>query len=174
MTKKMRLLIVDDDLKMAKTLQDIFTVKGHAAEAVHSGYEAIDRVVETQFDCVLTDIKMPDMNGVELCKALKKAQPDIPVVLMTAYATDDLVKQGLEEGAVAALTKPLDIEALLSYFSLLRKELVIAIVDNDPRFCKTLGDILRVRNFIVKHWAGLWAYPLEIRDMAMIDKTTPC
>ena len=80
---------------------------------------------------------------------IKQAQPDIPVVLMTAYSTDKLVKEGLEEGAIAALSKPLDIEALLSFFSMLRKERSIVIVDDDPRFCKTLGDILQVRGFEV-------------------------
>ncbi len=149
MSDKLRILIVDDDQRMAKTLKDIFTVKGYEAESVHSSSEAIDKVAEAQFDCVLTDIKMPEMNGVELYKAIKGAQPDIPVVLMTAYSADKLVKEGLEEGAIASLTKPLDIEALLSFFSMLRKEHPIVIVDDDPQFCKTLGDILRMRGFEV-------------------------
>jgi DNA-binding NtrC family response regulator len=76
-------------------------------------------------------------------------QPDLPVVLMTAYSTDNLVKEGLEEGAIATLTKPLDINFLLSFFSSLRKQRTIVIVDDDPEFCKTLGDILRVRGFAV-------------------------
>ena len=77
------------------------------------------------------------------------ALSNFPVVLMTAYSHDKLVKDGLEEGAIAALTKPLDINALLSFFSTLRKEQSIVIVDDDPQFCKTLGDILRARSFTV-------------------------
>jgi len=132
-------------------------VEGYEAEAVHSGPEALTKITEVPFDsaqdrsydCVLSDIKMPGVDGVELYKAIKARRPDLPVVLMTAYSTDRLVKEGLEAGAIAALTKPLDIGLLLTFFSFLRKERSIVIVDDDPRFCKTLGDILRVRGFVV-------------------------
>ena len=147
MKEKLRILIVDDDRRMVKTLLDIFKVKGYEAEAAHSGVEALDKVDKGRFDCVLTDIKMPQMNGVDLYRAIKAMQPELPVVLMTAYTTDKLVKEGLEEGAVASLTKPLDINLLLSFFSTLRKERSIVIVDDDPKFCKTLGDILQARGF---------------------------
>ncbi len=149
MSDKLRILIVDDDQRMALTLKDIFTVKGYEAEAAHSGSEALEKISGSDFDCILTDIKMPEMNGVELYKTIKEVQPDIPVVLMTAYSADKLVKEGLEEGAIATLTKPLDIEAVLSFFSMLRKERSIVIVDDDPQFCKTMGDILRLRGFEV-------------------------
>lgn len=149
MSEKLRILIVDDDRRMAKTLLDILQVKGYEAEAAHSGSEALDKVDKGRFDCLITDIKMPQMNGVELYRAIKAMQPDLPVVLMTAYSTDTLVQEGLEEGAIATLTKPLDINLLLSFFSTLRKERPIVIVDDDPEFCKTLGDILQVRGFQV-------------------------
>jgi len=92
---------------------------------------------------------MPEMNGVELYRAIKARQPDLTVVLMTAYSTDRLVNEGLEEGAVAVLTKPLDINTLLSFFSSLGQERSIVIVDDDPKFARTLGDILRARGFAV-------------------------
>ena len=153
----LRILVVDDHLMMAKTLVDILRVKGYEAEAAGSGPEALEKVAQVSFDsaqgkpfdCVLTDIKMPDVNGVELCRAIRARQPDLPVVLMTAYSTDKLVQEGLEEGAIAALTKPLDINALLSFFSSIRKQRSIVIVDDDPQFCRTLADILRVRGFAV-------------------------
>ncbi|KKL91341.1 hypothetical protein LCGC14_1895660 [marine sediment metagenome] len=151
MREKLHTLIVDDDPRMAKTLLDILKVKGYGAELAHSGPEALEKVNKGRFDCVLTDIKMPQMNGVELYKAIKAEQPDLPVVLMTAYSNDKLVEEGLEEGAIASLTKPLDIDLLLSFLSILRKERSIVIVDDDPRFCKSLGDILRARDFKVTH-----------------------
>ena len=63
---------------------------------------------------------MPDINGVELYKAIKKIQPNLPVILMTAYATDTLLQEEVAEGAAAVLTKPLSIADLLIYFSTLR------------------------------------------------------
>jgi len=149
MSEKLRILVVDDDRRMAKTLVNIFQVKGYQAEAAHSGPEALEKVAGERFDCVLTDIKMPEMNGVELYRAIKARQPDLTVVLMTAYSTDRLVNEGLEEGAVAVLTKPLDINTLLSFFSSLGQERSIVIVDDDPKFARTLGDILRARGFAV-------------------------
>ena len=146
---KLHILVVDDDRRMAKTLVNIFQIKGYEAEAAHSGPEALGKVAEGRFDCVLTDIKMPEVSGVELYRAIKTRQPDLTVVLMTAYSTDKLVKEGLEEGAVAALTKPLDINLLLSFFSSLGRERSIVIVDDDPQFARTLGDILRARGFAV-------------------------
>ena len=145
----LRILIVDDDRMMARTLRDIFRVKGYQAEVAHSGSEALERVEQEPVDCVLSDIKMPGVNGVELYRAIKARRPDLPVVLMTAYSTDELVEEGVEEGIVAILTKPLDINLLLGFFCSLRRERSVAIVDDDPQFCKTLGDILRARGFSV-------------------------
>lgn len=149
MRKKIRILVVDDDHRMIKTLVDIFKVKGYEVEGAYSGDEAKEKVAEQRFDCVLTDIKMPQINGVELHKAIKAMRPDLPVVLISAYSADKLVKEGLEEGAIAFLTKPLDINLLLIFFSSLRREQSIVIVDDDPRFCRTLGVVLRERGFKV-------------------------
>jgi two-component system response regulator HydG len=144
-----QILIVDDDQRMAKTLKDILTVKGFAADIAHSGTEALEKLEKSAYNCVLTDIKMPGMNGVELFKIIKDKMPDMPVVFMTAYAPGKLVAEGLDMGAIASVSKPLDIDTLLSFFSRLRKEQSIAIVDDDPNFCKTLGDILRNRGFTI-------------------------
>jgi len=145
----LRILVVDDDRRMARTLVDIFRVNGHEAEAAHSGPEALEMLKQRPFDCVLTDIKMPEMNGVEFYQAVQVSQPDLPIVLMTAYPVDDLVKEGLKGGVIATLTKPLDIDLLLGFFSALRKERSIVIIDDDLKFAQTLGDILRKRGFTV-------------------------
>ena len=171
MTDALRILVVDDDQRMAKTLADILRVKGYEAETAHSGSGALEKIASTSFtstqdrpsgseqsfgaaqdrpfDCVLSDIKMPEINGVELYRAIKAERPNLPVVLMTAYSSDSLVKEGLEEGVIAALSKPLDIGLLLTFFSFLRKERSIVIVDDDPEFCQTLGDILQMQGFAV-------------------------
>ncbi len=147
MSDNLRILVVDDDQRMAKTLADILKVKGYQAETAHSGVEALEKVAGKPFDCVLTDIKMPEVNGVELYRAIKGRQPDLPVVLMTAYSSDSLVAEGLDEGVVGVLTKPLDIGMLLTFFSFLRQERSVVIMDDDADFCRTLGDILRLRGF---------------------------
>ncbi len=149
MSEPLRILIVDDNEMMVKTLQDIFRVKGYEAEAAYSGAEALVKVEDGAFDCVLSDIKMPDMNGVGLYRRIRARWPELPVILMTAYATDKLVEEGLAEGVIAVLTKPLDLNLLLNFLSALHQERSIVIVDDDPDFCRTLGDILQARNFSV-------------------------
>jgi DNA-binding NtrC family response regulator len=145
----LRILIVDDDRMMAKTLQDILRVNGHAAEVAHSGPEALEKVGQCPLDCVLSDIKMPGTNGVELLRAMKAERSDLLVILMTAYSTDSLVEEGLAEGAIAVLSKPLKIGPLLAFFASVPKARCVAIVDDDPQFCKTLGDILQAKGFDV-------------------------
>jgi len=150
MSDRPRILVVDDDRMMAKTLGDILRVKGYAAEVAHSGPEALRALPRGRYDCVLSDVKMPGMNGVALYRAVRAQQPDLPVVLMTAYSDDALVREGLIEGVIGVLPKPLEIHRLLSFFETLRAERSIAIVDDDPQFCRTLGDILRARGFVVR------------------------
>jgi two-component system response regulator HydG len=149
MNYKLRILIVDDDQRMASTLADILELKGYETTRAHSGAEALEKIKAAVFDCTLTDVRMPGMNGVELFQELRKQQPGVPVVLMTAYSTDELIRQGLEGGAAGVLDKPLDIHQLLGFLGALSREHIVMVVDDDPAFCKTLGAILERRGFRV-------------------------
>lgn len=155
MTPKLRILIVDDDRRMTRTLVDILSLAGYEAVEAASGPEALEKI-QTEvpfrtlpFDCVLTDVKMPEMNGVELHRQLRLAQPGLPVVLMTAFAADELIRQGLEEGVAGVFDKPLDIHHLLAFFNSLAKHRTIVVVDDDAVFCRTMSDILTHRGFQV-------------------------
>ena len=149
MESKLRILIVDDDQRMTRTLADILSVAGYEAVEASSGPQALEKVRTQAFDCILTDIKMPEMNGVELHHLLHQAQPGLPVMLMTAYAADELIRQGLDDGVVGVFDKPLAMHQLLAFFNSLAKNHMIVIVDDDPAFCRTLDDILRQRGFKV-------------------------
>lgn len=149
MNPNYRILIVDDDKRMTHTLADILNMAGYEAVEASSGPQALELVRAQAFDCVLTDVRMPEMDGVEFHHLLRQFQPGLPVVLMTAYAADEIIRKGLEEGVVGVLDKPLDISQLLAFFGSLIKRRMIAIVDDDPAFCKTLGDILIQRGFKV-------------------------
>lgn len=149
MQPTLRLLIVDDDRRMTRTLADILTLAGHEVVEAWSGQQALERIEAQEFDCVLTDVRMPGMDGVELHRQICRERPGLPVVLMTAFAADQLICQGLEDGVVGVLEKPLDVAHLLGFFASLARQRTIAIVDDDPAFCKTLADILRGRGFAV-------------------------
>jgi CheY-like chemotaxis protein len=134
---------------MGKTLVDILHVNRYAAQAVTSGDEALQLVVSQSFDCVLTDIRMPEMNGVQLFRRLQQLQPRLPVVLMTAYATGELIDAALAEGAVAILKKPLDIPRLLVFLERLATPAGITIIDADADLCARLASILWEAGFLV-------------------------
>lgn len=117
MGRKARLLIVDDDILSAQTLSDIFSINGYDVDTANSGLEALEEAQINTYDCVLSDIKMERMNGIEILLAIKSIQPHVPFILMTAYSNDDLILKGIRNGALIALTKPLDIERLLDHIS---------------------------------------------------------
>jgi two-component system response regulator HydG len=149
MDPKLRILIVDDDQRMTRTLADILALSGYEPVEAWSGPQALEQIRAQAFDCVLADVRMPGMDGVEFHRQLRQSQPGLPVVLMTAYAADEIIRRGLDDGVVGVLDKPLNITQLLGFFASLARNRVIAIVDDDPAFCKTLGDILSQRGFSV-------------------------
>lgn len=111
----LRVLIVDDDNNMAQTLEKILRTKGYRAEAAHTGEQALALARKNHFDCVLSDIKMPGMNGVELFHAFQQYHPDVPIIMITAYAPSDLLTASVAKGVVAVLNKPIDFDLLFMY-----------------------------------------------------------
>jgi CheY-like chemotaxis protein len=102
---------------MATTLVDILNIKGFEVYAAQSGAEALEILREHAVDILLTDVKMPDMNGVELYREARKIYPNLTTFLMTAYAADGIIQQGMAEGIRTVLNKPLNIDFLLTLFS---------------------------------------------------------
>jgi len=114
MTKQKSILVVDDDRSMAKTLKTILDYKGYPTDTAHCGKEALEMATNNDYQYVITDVKMSGMTGIELFREIKKVKPNLPVLLMTAYTSFDLIDEALEEGAVDCMTKPLDIDKMLS------------------------------------------------------------
>lgn len=146
----MKILVVDDDRRIVKTTCDILKIKGHEAIAAYSGEEGVEKVRSDPPDCVLMDIKMPGISGVEAMKRMKEIVPALPVVLVSAYAADDLIEEAKRAGTYAILSKPLNFPMILSFLALLRKEESILVVDDDPEFCRTLKDMLTLRGYRVE------------------------
>ena len=144
-----RILVVDDDRTMVKTLCDVLKLHGWDAEGVYSGEEAIESVREKTFAAVLMDIKMPGMDGVQALKIMRQLRPDLRVLLMTAHATRDLIVEAEREGAIRILPKPMGLQGLLqSLERTLRRSRSVLIVDDNQPFLQTLSDGLRERGFV--------------------------
>ena len=117
MSETLCILVVDDNPSMADSLADILEIKGFTVRAAASGKEALEILREGPVDFLLTDVKMPEMNGLDLYRATRKLYPRLITVFMTAYAADDLIQQGMAEGVKTVLTKPVEINFLLLMFS---------------------------------------------------------
>lgn len=150
MEERLKILVVDDDQRMVRTICDILRVKGYDSAAAYCGEEAVKMVQGGVFDCVLMDLRMPGIDGVAALKMIKEIAPDTPVVLMSAYATDQQSEEARICGAASVLAKPIDIQQVLSFLALLRKEESILIVDDDPAFSRTLKDILQSTGYRVQ------------------------
>ena len=117
MDTSISILVVDDNPSNATSLADILEVKGFTVHAAASGADALQILQKQPVDILMTDVKMPEMNGLELYREARKAHPHLITIFMTAYAADDLIQQGVAEGIKTVLTKPLDINFLLLLFS---------------------------------------------------------
>jgi DNA-binding NtrC family response regulator len=115
MEKTLRILIVDDDHNITRTLADSLTVSGYIAETAAIAEEGLNKLEVHTFDCVVSDIRMPGMNGVEFHRVIKSKYGDIPVVLITAYAEQELIVQARDQGVMTFLEKPLNIPLLFSF-----------------------------------------------------------
>ncbi|MBX7255882.1 MAG: sigma-54 dependent transcriptional regulator [Candidatus Hydrogenedentes bacterium] len=110
---KSRILIAEDDETQRHILVDILTVSGYAVMGVASAKEALASLRDETYNVLLTDLRMPEMDGVELLRQAKRIRPDIDVVVMTAYATVKTAVTAMKEGASDYLAKPFDKDELL-------------------------------------------------------------
>ena len=108
-----KILVVDDDPAMVRTLCDILALRGFETHGVHSGADAVAATRDSHFPTVLMDIRMPGMDGVTAFKAMKDASPATRVVLMTAHTAPELIAEAEQAGAIRVMSKPIDMKALL-------------------------------------------------------------
>jgi heterodisulfide reductase subunit A len=111
--KKFHILVVDDELVVRDSLKEWLENEGFAVNMAASGSEALDQLTESDYQLMLLDIKMPGMDGVEVLQKAKESFPDLPVIMMTAYATVETAVEAMKVGALDYLVKPFDPEKLV-------------------------------------------------------------
>lgn len=150
------ILVADDDRHMARTLCAILKRRGWDPTEVHSGEAAVEAASARRYAVVLMDVKMPGMNGVEAFQAIRRAQPQTPVILMTAYAAPELLAEAERDGVLRILPKPIPwgtLEGLLEKIDAFEGS--VLVVDDDPRFLRTLEDLLASTGRQVRRAASL-------------------
>ena len=108
----MKILLVDDEPRLAKLLGDTLSEEGHELCVRHSGPEAVAALDQERFDLLLTDLRMPAPDGLELLKLVKARHPRTEVILMTAFATVAAAVQAMKDGAFDFLNKPIELDEL--------------------------------------------------------------
>ncbi|MBN2332588.1 MAG: sigma-54-dependent Fis family transcriptional regulator [Deltaproteobacteria bacterium] len=108
-----RVLIVDDEAVIRRGLCRVMEGRGYQAEASESGFGAIEKLQKTPFNIVITDLKMPGMDGIEVLKAIKILQPDVPVIIITGYSTVDTAVDAMKNGAFDYISKPFTPEQMI-------------------------------------------------------------
>ncbi|TGU70676.1 sigma-54-dependent Fis family transcriptional regulator [Geomonas terrae] len=112
MTKK-RVMLVDNEEGLCRMMEAVLSDNGYQVSAFTRSFEAAESFQAGQWDLLVTDIKMPGMDGLELLQKVKQKDPAIPVIMVTAYATVEMSIQALRKGAYDMLTKPFEPEELL-------------------------------------------------------------
>jgi len=105
-------LIVDDEFSVRDSLVHWFQKDGYRTAGAQDGKEALQRLEEASWDVVLLDIKMPGMDGLELQRRIRDVDPDLPIIMITAFASVESAVQALKEGAFDYVTKPIDPDEL--------------------------------------------------------------
>ena len=155
-----RILLIDDDAGITDTLHRVLADEGYEVAVEKRGDEGLARAIRDPFNAVLTDLKMPGLNGLELVRRLHAARPRLPIILITAFGTTQTAIEATKYGAYDYLLKPFEIPELLD---LIRRAVDSNRLMSDP---VTLGEPGAARDAIVGRSAAMQAIYKEIGRVA--------
>jgi len=174
---KPKILIVDDQKSICDTVSTILETEKYEVHTSNDGYEAIEKVKETSYDIAFIDIKMPGINGVEVLREIRKISPETTVVMMTAYAVEELIKQALDEGAHTCIYKPFDMEKIIETIKNVTEKTILLIVDDDLNIRELFNLRLTEKGYkVVSVSSGEEAVKLAERkppDVILLDVVMP-
>ena len=134
---KGRILVVDDEEELSNSIKKLLTIKNYNVTTASDGIKAIEKIKSEKFDLILMDIRMPNMDGIESVKNVKKRNPEAFIVMMTGEAGNDESEKALEVGGYAVLRKPFSPEKLLKSISWFRN------AEEDIKFRKRRHETVR-------------------------------
>lgn len=154
-TPRARVLVVDDDAQLLELLVDTLTSIGYAATPAHGGIKALEQLKATPFDIMVTDVKMPDLDGLQLLKKVRRHYPDMPVLFITGVASTEMIIQAAPDGFLAKPFRITHIEELIEN-TLHQRRLdrsihgmrKVLIVDQDDDMRHALTEALGYSNFV--------------------------
>ena len=142
------ILVVDDEKNYLLVLSAILEDEGYEVLTANSGHEALEIQKSSDLDLMLTDMKMPAMDGIELLENVKTSDPDLPVIMMTAHGTIDKAVEAMQKGAYSYILKPFDNERLTIYVK--KAVALYQVVKENRRLRETVTSQYRFGNIIGK------------------------
>ena len=107
-----RILVVDDENSMCEFMKIMLGKEGYDVDAEQDGHRAVERVSEKPYDLVIADLMMPQMSGLELMEEVKSTHPDLPFLVMIAFASVETAIEALKKGASDYVTKPFKVDEI--------------------------------------------------------------
>lgn len=122
-----KILVIDDEKPIRNTLKEILEYEDHKVEIAADGFEGLEKAKENKYDIILCDIKMPNMDGIEVLEKLEEFSPDVPVIMISGHGSVETAVEALKKGAYDFIEKPLELNRLLVTIrnALERKDLVV-------------------------------------------------
>ncbi len=152
--QKARILVVDDDTNLLELLVDTLTTIGYYAVAAPGGAEALAKLQEEKFDLMISDIKMPGIDGIVLLKKVRRHYPQLPVLFITGVASPEIIGRASPDGFLAKPFRINHMEELIENTLKNHSETVasqikrVLVVDDDDTFREMLTDVLRYNEYV--------------------------
>ncbi|MGB5985862.1 MAG: response regulator [Desulfobacterales bacterium] len=108
-----RLLLIDDEVGYVNVLSNRLSKRGFQVDKATSGAQALQVLRQKSFDVAVLDLKMEDMDGIEILKIMKKMAPEIAVIMLTGHGSAEAAQEGINQGAFDYLTKPCELDELI-------------------------------------------------------------
>ena len=108
-----KILVIDDERSIRNTLKDILGFEGYSVEVAENGPTGLELVKNSEFDIILCDIKMPEMDGIEVLERILELKPETTVVMISGHGNIDTAVEAIKKGAYDFIVKPLDLNRLL-------------------------------------------------------------
>lgn len=161
-------LLVDDNEAFAENLAEILEDTGATVDVAHDGVKALEFVRQRHYDALVTDLRMPGMNGAELLCELRKVDCGLPAVLLSAYGEEGLITIARRDGLLAVLSKPQEVPKLLQVLETARRDGAVLLIEDDVALADNLADALAERGLTpvtagsIKELATISARPFAV------------
>ncbi|HLT36709.1 MAG TPA: response regulator [Enhygromyxa sp.] len=145
-------LVIDDNADLAENIAEILEDCGVDVHLASDAQKALERFDDRKWSLVVTDVRMPGLDGIELLSLIKERSPGTPVLVMTGFADRDTIARAHHSGALAVVHKPIDLDAFLELVErVAAAEDAILVVEDDVALCGNLTDILCEQRGVLPH-----------------------